>query len=235
MKKFYTVASAAPADGQFTVVLDGRPIKTPAKTPFLVPTRALAEAIAAEWQGQEEDINQHSMMLTGLAYAAIDRTPMHRLEIIDEVSGYAATDLLCYPAENPKELVAKQMDAWQPLLDWAAAELGIALVVAKGLAPVSHPAASLAAARGQVKACDNFVLAALDRLTHISGSLVIALAVRQGYADAADAYDLAHLEEYWQAEKWGADADAEDRHADRKKQMQAAQQFIRLLGDVGTE
>jgi len=235
MKKFYSVAATAQSGELYTVELDGRPIKTPAKTPFLVPTRALADAIALEWHGQEEEIDQHSMMLTGLAYTAIDRMPMHRLDVIDEVSAYADTDLLCYPAESPRELVAKQRAAWQPLLDWAADTLGIELVVATGLAPVKHPAPSLAAARKQVEGCDNFVLAALDRLTHISGSLVVALAIREGHTDPADAYDLAHLEEHWQAEKWGTDAEAEHRHTDRKKQMQAAHNFIQLSGEISAE
>ena len=231
MKKFYKSADAAEQGGGFTVQLDGRAIKTPAKTAFIVPGRALADAIAQEWQDQDEELDIASMSLTGLSYAAIDRVRIHREDIAQDIAAYAANDLLCYRADNPQELVARQSDAWDPILDWARDTLDIDLVTVAGIISAEQSPEAPAKARAQVDACDDFMLAGLDRLTHITGSLILALAVRHGRIDATEAYELGHLEERWQAELWGTDAEAEQRHETRIRELVSAERFVRLLAD----
>jgi len=230
MKKFYQQAVAAPVEGGFTVQLDTRSIKTPAQTEFVVPTLALAEIIAAEWDAQEGELDQSTMPLTTLAYAALDRTRVGRPMIIEETAAYAGSDLLCYRAENPQELVVKQAASWQPVLDWAADELNLELAVASGVVSVAQSEDAMATALKLVSECDNFRLAALDRLTHITGSLVVGLAVLQGHLQAHEAYEISHMEERWQTKLWGADEEAEERHEKRKIEMAAAQRFVVALG-----
>jgi chaperone required for assembly of F1-ATPase len=229
MKKFYKQAAAVKSADHFTVQLDGRSLKTPSKSEFLLPTQALAEAVAREWQDQEDDVDLKGMMLTTFCYASIDRVRVHREEVIAEVTAYAETDLLCYPADNPETLVVQQKAAWQPLLDWAAKELGMKLSVASGIIVVVQSDDTLATARKHVADCDDFTLAAVDRLTHITGSLVLALAVLRGHLTVKEAYELGHLEDRWQAQSWGTDAEAEQRHEDRIIQAGAAGQLIQLV------
>jgi chaperone required for assembly of F1-ATPase len=230
MKKFYKAATAETIDEGFTIALDGRAIKTPAKTAFVVPTLALAEAAAAEWDAQEDEIDQTVMLMTNLSYAAIDRIRVGRPMVVRETAAYAGSDLLCYRADHPPELAAEQSTAWQPLLDWARDALEIDLVATTGIVSVTQSNEAMEAATNRVATYDNFALAALDRLTHITGSLVLALAVMQGRMQAHDAYDISHLEELWQAKMWGADEEAEARHETRKAEMVAAQQFVAALG-----
>ena len=233
MKKFYKQAAVTTLAEGYGIELDGRAIKTPTKSDFVVPTLALAEAISQEWQSQGDDVDLKNMALTTFSYASIDRVGIHRDLIIDEVTAYAATDLLCYPAENPQELVALQAAKWPPLLLWAKEALGVDLHVAQGIIALRQPDASMSAARGHVAACDNFTLAGLDRLTHIMGSLVLALAVVQGHVTAEEAYELGHIEERWQAETWGSDEEANQRHEARIGQAKAAEQLIRMVAVAG--
>jgi chaperone required for assembly of F1-ATPase len=230
MKKFFKNAEAGAVEGGFTVLLDGRAIRTPAKTAFVVPTEALAAAIAEEWAGQGEELDPATMPLTGLCYAAIDRVRLHRGHIEGETAGYAATDLLCHRATTPAELVQRQTDQWQPLLDWAADKLSMRLNVVEGILGEDQPPEALVRAAELVGACDDFTLAGLDRLTHITGSLVLGLAVVHNRLDGKDAYDIGHMEERYQAEMWGTDTEAEERHEHRLVEMLAAERLVRLLG-----
>ena len=153
-KRFWTSAEVAEAPGGFAVTLDGRQVKTPAKAPLVVPSRALAEAIAREWQAQDEKIDPATMPVTRGANAAIDKVRSQHAEVAALIADYGGTDLLCYRAEAPRELVARQSEHWDPLLDWAEAALGARLAVTQGVVPVAQPEAALAALGARVAAMD---------------------------------------------------------------------------------
>jgi len=208
VKRFYERAVVVEEDGRFTVVLDGRPARTPVGAPLTLPTRALALAVAAEWAAQDGEIQADAMPLTGLANSAVDGVAPDRPGAVVHVVKYAATDLLCYRARTPLDLVRRQHAEWQPLLDWAEETHGAALVVTEGIAPVDQPPAALDALRVAVEALDDMELASLARLTAACGSLVVALAVAAGRIGAGEAYALSQLDETYQIEKWGADAEA---------------------------
>lgn len=229
-RRFYRTAAAAPAVGGFAVALDGKPLRTPAGTPLSLPTPALAEAIAAEWAAQGEILQPHAMPLTQLASTAIDRVAPQRGAVIDELINYAATDLLCYRAEDPPELVERQWWAWQPLLDWAAGRHGAALSVTAGIVPMPQPEPALAALRRAVEAQDDFRLTALQSATAAAGSLVVALAMIEGEIDADRAFVVAFLDEIYQAELWGDDAEAEERRDRLRSDLAAAARFVQLAG-----
>jgi chaperone required for assembly of F1-ATPase len=234
MKRFYKDTAVDAGDGGFRVLLDGRPMRTPAKAVLVVPTEALAEAIAAEWRAVPEkaEINVSHLPLTRLAATGIDRVTPQRKPVVDETAKYGASDLLCYRATDPASLVQRQAEAWQPLLDWAAERYGAPLVVATGLTFVSQPHAALAALRGAVTAHGDLALSALFNLTHISGSLVIALAVSERRLDGAQAFATAQLDELYQIERWGSDSLAEQRHDGIRRDLEAATRFLVLLGDA---
>ena len=184
-KRFYERASwdaASPgaAGGGFRVLLDGKAVKTPAKAEMALPNQALAEAIAAEWQGQGEEVETRSLVLTGLAWTAIDRVAPGRKGVVDELAGYGAHDPICYHAEAPADLAARQRERWQPLLDWAARSLDAPLVVTTGVVSIEQPPEALAALRRAVAARDDFELTALSAAAGAAGSLVIGLALAAG-------------------------------------------------------
>ena len=182
LKRFYRQVAVESGDAGHGVTLDGRPVRTPAKAPLLLPTRALAEAIAAEWDAQQDEIEPRTMPMMQLASTAIDRVTPRRDAVITEIASYAETDLLCYRADGPIGLVTRQATQWQPVLDWAAGTYDAPLSVTEGVMPVPQSPAAVAALRAAVADCDAFELAAVYMLTVASGSLVLALAVR----DSAD-------------------------------------------------
>lgn len=227
-KRFWTSAEVAEAPGGFAVTLDGRQVKTPAKAPLVVPSRALAEAIAREWQAQDEKIDPATMPVTRGANAAIDKVRSQHAEVAALIADYGGTDLLCYRAEAPRELVARQSAHWDPLLDWAEAALGARLAVTQGVVPVAQPEATLAALSARVAAMDEWQLAALHDLVGLTGSLVLGLAVAEGRLTADEAWTIAQIDEAWQAEQWGADDEAAA-HADRKRAaLLDAERFWRM-------
>lgn len=227
-KRFWTSAEVAEAPGGFAVTLDGRQVKTPAKAPLVVPSRALAEAIAREWQAQDEKIDPATMPVTRGANAAIDKVRPQHAEVAALIADYGGTDLLCYRAEAPRELVARQSAHWDPLLDWAEAALGARLAVTQGVVPVAQPEATLAALSARVAAMDEWQLAALHDLVGLTGSLVLGLAVAEGRLTADEAWTIAQIDEAWQAEQWGADDEAAA-HADRKRAaLLDAERFWRM-------
>ncbi|KEO52765.1 ATP12 family chaperone protein [Thioclava pacifica] len=207
-KRFWKETSVTEAEGGFGVALDGRAVKTPAKAPLVVPTRALAEAIAAEWDAQEDKIAPHTMPVTRSANAAIDKVTHQHDEVVTHVAEYGETDLLCYRADKPAELVALQAEKWDPLLDWAAQTYGLRLTVTAGVLPVAQSQDALARLRAEVAACDPFALAALHDLVGITGSLVLGLAVARGRLTALEAWELSRLDEDWQIAQWGEDEEA---------------------------
>ena len=229
MKRVYRQATSAPADGGWGVALDGRPLRTPGKARLIVPGAALAAAIAAEWDQQQGEIRPATMPLFGLAATAIDRTAPQRAQVAAETAAYADTDLVCYRAAHPPALAARQQASWQPLLDWATARYDAALAVTSGVIPVRQSPAALKAFAGAVAALDDFRLTALHTLTAACGSLVIGLAVLEGRLDAGEAFAVSQLDESFQIEAWGEDAEAAARRQALAGDIAAAVRFIALL------
>lgn len=228
MKRFYKVAEAAPAGGGFTVTLDGKPIRTPARAAFVVPSRALAEQVAAEWNAQGDEVNPQSMPMTGLSNAAIDLMAARRHEIVADAAGYADTDLLCYRAETPAELRGRQDAGWQPMLDWAAAELGLRFVVTAGIVPVAQEAGIVEAAQLHLDTYDDFTMVGVSRLTQGLGSVVLAVAVAEGRLGADEAFALSQIDELWQEALWGVDEEAAARRAALRQDLLDAAGFMAL-------
>lgn len=230
MNRFYDTAAAAPAKaGGFTVTLDGRPIRTPGKAALAVPTEALAAAMAQEWADQAAQIVPATMPLTQLANTAVDRVGPQREGVIAALVGYGETDLVSHRADRPADLADRQGQAWQPLADWAAETHGVALQQTTGLIAVAQPAESLAALRRVADAQDTFRLTALQQATGLTGSIVLGLALVLGRIDAVAADAAAHIDEDFQAERWGEDAEARDRRNNLRAELDAVDRFARLL------
>jgi chaperone required for assembly of F1-ATPase len=224
MKRFYKQATVG---DDLSVLLDGRPLKTPAKADLKLPTRALAEAIAAEWRGQGETVDAHSMILTKLANTAIDRIGGNREAIVRELVGYGGADLLSYRADDIP-LALRQGAQWDPLVEWARRAFGAALVVTTGVTHVPQTPETLAAFQRAVASLDNWSLAALQTLTTVTGSLTLALAVVDGRLAATEAFVLSRLDEDYQAEKWGEDHEARTRAEGLAREAEMAGKFIAL-------
>lgn len=229
-RRFWTAAKAEPCDHGFTVRLDGRPVKTPAKAPLIVPTLALAQAIAAEWDAQQGTVKPETMPSTRSANSAIDKvTPLFDA-VVDEVAGFGGSDLLCYRAEAPMELVARQEADWGPLLDWLRTDLGVDLAVTSGVIPVTQPPESLVRLRAAVAGHDPFRLVALHDLVAITGSLVLGLAVARGRLEADEAFRISRIDEHWQIEQWGEDEEAAAMEAHKLASLRHAARFYGLCG-----
>lgn len=227
-KRFYKIARATAA-APFTVCLDDRPLRTPGGKPQVVPTRALAEALAAEWEAQGEKLDVASMVLTKAVNTAIDRIAPRRSDVIAELARFAETDLLCYRAERPRELVQRQAEAWDPWLDWARKALDLRLASGSGIVHVAQDAATLPAATAAIARFDDFALTALHPAITITGSAVLGLAFGMGLLDAARALDLSRIDEDYQAEQWGTDAEAEAVRKNRLVELERAARLLTLL------
>ena len=225
MRRFYK--EVAIVDG--AILLDGRPVKTPARASLALPTPALAEAVAQEWRMQGEEIDPRTMPLTGLSNAAIDRVAPDPEAFARPLAAYAESDLLCYRADAPAELVARQAEAWDPLLGWARARFDITFTITTGIVHAPQPPAMIARLRAALLAYDAFGLAALSPLITIGGSLVTALALAEDEIDADMAFDLTHLDELWQARRWGEDKLALEARASRRRDFMAAAELLDLL------
>lgn len=229
VKRFYRQVAVEGGASGHGVALDGRAVRTPSKAPLTLPTRALAEAIAAEWDAQQDEIRPRTMPMMQLASTAIDRVRPRRDAVIGEITTYGETDLLCYRADGPTGLVVRQATEWQPMLDWAAGRYEAPLTVTEGVMPVAQSPGAVAALRAAVAECDEFVLAALYNITVASGSLVLALAVRDSALDPDAACDASQLDEEWQAAEWGRDPVAESRRERARAEILSAAQFLALL------
>jgi chaperone required for assembly of F1-ATPase len=218
-----------PAAGGHGVALDGKLVKTAGKHDLVVPSLALAEAVAAEWEAQQSEIRREAMPLTLLAGASVDRSAAQRDAMVRRVAHYAGTDLVCYRAAHPPALAARQQAVWQPLLDWASERYDAPLMVTTGVIPASQPAGSLAAFTTVVAAHDDFSLTALHAATAACGSLVIALALLEGRLDAGKAFAASQLDESFQIEAWGEDAEQAERRALLAAAIAAAARFLELL------
>lgn len=215
-KRFWKAATVTELAGEWTVHLDGRAVKTPAKAELLVPTRTLAEAIAAEWAAQEDEINPLTMPYTRMSNAAIDKVRVQKAEVASLLADYADSDLLCYRAEAPEGLVARQAAGWDPYLDWAAGTLGARLVPVTGLMHAPQPKEALAQLSERTHAMTAFQLAAFHDLVSLTGSIVLGFAATHGFGAPQDIWNISRIDEIWQIEQWGADEEAYD-VAERKK------------------
>lgn len=207
-KRFWKAATVTQAHGGFTVELDGRGVKTPAKQPLYAPTRAMAEAIALEWDAQQDIINPNTMPVTKTANAAIDKVMVQHAEVADMLAAYGDSDLLCYRADAPEELVVRQSEQWDPMLEWADAELGVRLLPRTGVMHVPQDPQAVAELRAQTHALGAFELAAFHDLVSLSGSLVLGFAAARRARSADEIWTLSRLDELWQEEQWGEDEDA---------------------------
>lgn len=209
--------------------LDGRALKTPARAELVLPTDALANAVADEWRAVVDTIDPRTMPLTGLANAAIDRIATDTAAFAEGLGRYAEGDLLCYRADHPAELVALQGAAWDPPLDWARSRYDVDFRVTAGIVHVAQPTQTVRRLASAVAARDAFHLAGLAPLVTLSGSLVLALALAEGAMTEQDAWDAAELDDLWQAEQWGEDALATAAREDKRRDFRAAARFLALL------
>jgi len=228
-RRFYREAAIISDDAGWRITLDGKVVKTPARNALLLTTQALADAIAAEWNAQDTKIKPDTMPLMQIASTAIDRVAPDRARIIAETAGYAATDLVCYRADGPAELVTRQAAAWDPLIDWLRERYDVSLQTVSGVMAIPQSDQALAALTRAVAAQDNLRLTALAVITGASGSLAIGLAVLEGRIGPEAAAEAAQLDELFQAERWGSDPEAERRRAAQKSDLVAARRFLDLL------
>lgn len=229
MKRFWKAVSVERADGAWTISLDGRPVRTPARAALSVPTQALAEAIANEWRSVDDRIDLRRMPLTGLANAAIDRIAPEREAFAQGLARYAEADLACYRADGPAQLIDRQEERWDKLLAWARRRYNVDFAVTTGVTHVTQPAATVERLAHAVSSLDAFRLAGLSPLVTIGGSLAGALAVFEGAMTPADVWDAVSVDDEWQLERWGSDAEAEAALENRRNDFLAAARFLDLL------
>ena len=215
-------------EGEFCVTLDGRVVKTPSGRTLAVPARALAEALVAEWEGQQSSIDPLKMPLTRLANSIIDGVAPAPSEVAAEVKKYLASDLVCYRAESPEGLVERQAAAWDPILDWVSTSLGARFVVGAGIRPVNQPPEALCAACAAIP--DHpWPLGAVHSMTTLTGSALIALSVAHDALSVHRAWSAAHVDEDWNMELWGSDELALKHRAFRRAEFEAAAQLLRSV------
>lgn len=227
-RRFWTQATVLTQDTGYAVVLDGRPVKTPYKQALILPTLAMAEAVAAEWQAQTDRINPMTMPATRAANSAIDKVAPQHGDVVDLLAAYGENDLLCYRAAAPQALVDQQAAAWDPWLAWSAQALDAPLHVTTGVMPIDQPPASVARLHARVAVFDNFALTGFHDLVQLSGSLVLALAVSTGKLTAAAAWPLSRIDEDFQTSQWGDDAEAAEVAAIKRQAFIDAAAFMTM-------
>ncbi len=228
-RRFYREVSVGDGEGGFCLLLDGRPARTPGRRTLAAPTRALAEAIAAEWQAPAETIDPAKMPLTRLANSILDGVAAAHEEVAAEIEKYLGSDLLFYRAEGPRELGERQARHWDPILAWAHEALGARFVLAQGIVHAAQPEPALAGARAAIPH-DPWRLGAVHAVTTLTGSALIALALLHGRLATDDAWAAAHVDEDWNIEQWGRDEIALERRAFRFAEMQAAATVLATAG-----
>ena len=230
-KRFWKETTVGEAEGGFQVLLDGRAVKTPAKSPLVVPSRALADAMASEWDAQEDAVNPNTMPVTRMSNSAIDKVSVQHAAVADMLAAYGDSDLLCYRATEPRELVARQAEQWDPILDWAVDSLDVRL---KPVAGVMHPAQDAPSVRKRTDLVHSFApfqLTAFHDLVSMSGSLILSFAITQRRLDADAAWQLSRLDELWQEELWGKDEEAQELVEKKGKDFALAAWFFAAIGD----
>ena len=228
-RRFYRAAGVQPAPGGYAIRLDGRGARTPAGAPLVVPTQPLAELLAAEWEAQGDYIQMASMRAVRLAFTAIDRVADARAEVAEEVARYAGSDMLCYFADFPTNLVERQVKAWGPVLQWADESLQLHLARTTGVTHVTQPVESLLRVAGLAAALDDFALAGLAHATALFGSAVLALALQRDKLDGEAAFELSRLDEAFQAEQWGLDEEAAFRAEGIRAEALMLERWFRAL------
>jgi chaperone required for assembly of F1-ATPase len=228
-KRFYKDVAVRDEGSGAALLLDGKPVQTPAKKPLVLPSRALAEAVAEEWRAQGERIDPATMPLTKLANSAIDGVAGREQAVIDDIMNHAASDLVCYRAPAPQGLVEAQAQHWDKVLAWAKDALGAPLKLGEGVVHVAQPQASLDRLKQAFEGRDVFSLAALHVMTALTGSALLALAVALGRMTPEEAWDAAHVDEEWQISQWGEDTEAAARRANRLRDFAAAARTLALL------
>ena len=226
-KRFYKQVSVQDKSDGFAVVLDGRMLKTPGKMPLWFSDKHHANLAASEWQAQGEDILPNTMPCTRLMNVACEQTPPRRGELIKEFCAYTCTDLLCYRTHTPQDLVARQEQSWQPILDWAGQEHGITLTSTPGIKAVAQPQQSLQNAQKFADNLDDTNLTLLLHFTACTGSAILALAVMEKHITVDAAFTLSHLDEMYQNERWGADDEVAQKNAVLLKELKALAQLIK--------
>ena len=228
-RRFYKVVRAVPRDGGYTVLLDGRGARTPAGAPLVVPTQALADLLAAEWDVQAEQINLSAMPANRLASTVIDRTAAAGAAVAAEVARYAGSDVICYFAEAPSTLVEAQVARWGPLLDWARDALGVELHHVAGVIPRTQPAEAMTRVEALTAALEPFTQAGVAFATPLFGSAILALALQRGQLHADAAFDLSRLEQAYQEARWGVDAEAAERTAGQREEARMVGRWFEAL------
>lgn len=229
MRRFWKDVSLEQSTFGHAVRLDGRPVKTPTRNELALPTKKLADAVVAEWEAVEKTIDPMLMPMTGFANAAIDHIGGDRDGFVTAIAAYGETDLLCYRAAADEALGARQAENWEPWLDWSRARYDVSFVIVEGIMHQPQPEATLAKLRATVAARGTFELAAMAKLAHLSGSLVLTLALVERAGEADEVWNAACLDELWQEELWGADHWADKNRADRRVEFMAAVRFLELL------
>jgi chaperone required for assembly of F1-ATPase len=230
-KRAYETVGIKPFEGGHAVLLDGQPAKIGA-TVLRLPSRALAEAVADEWREEGKHLDPERMRLTGLAGEALARVPAQRGVVIEHILRHGRNELLCYRAAEPPELAARQKAQWDPLLQGIHASHGVRLVADSGISLIEQPVDALVRMQEIVSLRDDFELAALDVAASLCSSFVVALSLVERHIGAEEAFAVSHLDELFQAEKWGRDADAETRRAGIIAELKAVERFVSLLSDT---
>lgn len=229
MKRFYKQVSVAPAGEAYAITLDERPVKTPQRNGLAVPSSALADAIAAEWAAQDEDIIPATMPLTGLAQGALDQVESQRDRIVGRIAAFADSDMLYYRADQSQQaLIDHQADRWDPLLDWARQRYDVSFNLIHGIRYEAQPEETIERLTMAVEAQDDFTVAAMLALVGLSGSLIATLALVEQARDADMLWPLVNLEELWQEQQWGRDDQAVMARNIKQAEFQAAARFVEL-------
>ena len=227
-KRFYTRAGFSESPEGFAITLDDKNVRTPSRKPLVIPERSIAEAIVAEWEAQQDTINPTTMPLTRLANSVIDAVGDNVQAVTDDIAKYFGTDLLFYRAGHPTELVAREAEAWDPILFWAAEDFGAHFILAEGIIHVQQPANAIAAARATLPN-NAWAIAALHLVTTITGSALLAVALLRGRLDADQVWAAAHVDEDWNIEHWGEDGEVASRRAAKLVDFRAAAFAVKAL------
>ena len=230
LKRFYREVAVIPIENGIALHLDGKPLRTPEQNSLVLPTASLGEALATEWRAQGEYIVPQTMPATKLAFTAVDRVFPNREAIIEQISAYVNSDVVCYRASEPRDLVRRQKENWDPILEWAESAFDMSVRTGEGIGHIAQEYNTLCALTAAFSDKSNFHLAALYSLATNSNSLIIALAVAINGMDANEAFRSANCDELYQSEKWGHDPEAQARLQERAEEIEAVALFLKLLG-----
>jgi len=233
-KRFYECVALGETPGGFSVLLDGKPIRTPSRAILSLPTRGIAEVVAQEWDAQREALDPMTMPMTRLANSVVDGVQGREADVADDLGKYFESDLICYRASHPTELVAREAEAWDGVLFWIAQTLDAHFILAEGIVHAAQPARAVAAARGAMPR-DAWPLAACHIVTTLTGSALLALALWRGSRDAEQVWSAAHVDEDWNIEQWGEDEEVVARRAARRRDFDAAARVISELRESGND